>query len=105
VAFLGGSLMSNRMVLKSWGFRLYYFVYGTILFPLSYFIAIKDYFIRDNGKFPKFYAILAPILNRKHHMAVTNVLFFPFVFNHPDDIQAAVAAGAVAAEANTSATT
>jgi len=99
VALLGGSLMSNRAIFRGWGFRLYYFVYGTIIFPLSYFIAIKDYFMRDDRHLPKFFAILAPLLNRKNHSAVTRVLFFPFVYNHPTDVEAAVAeaAGAIAA--------
>ena len=90
LALFGGSLMSNRAILRSWGFRLYYFVYGTLLFPLSYFIAIKEYFM-GGKKLPKFFAILAPLVNKKNHMLVTNVLFFPFTYNHPDDIAIAEA--------------
>jgi hypothetical protein len=90
VALLGGSLMSNRAILRSWGFRLYYFVYGTLIFPLSYVIAIKDYYA-GGKKIPKFFAIFAPLINKKNHMLMTNVLFFPFAYNHPDDIAAAEA--------------
>jgi len=90
LALFGGSLMSNRAILRSWGFRLYYFVYGTLLFPLSYFIAVKEYYMGDKN-LPKFFAILAPLVNKKNHMLVTNVLFFPFTYNHPDDIEEAEA--------------
>ncbi len=99
VALLGGSLMSNRAIFKPWGFRFYYFVYGTLIFPLSYFIAIKHYFTSGDRHLPKFFAILAPLINEKNHMAVTKALFFPFIYSHPNDAQmdAALAAGAIAA--------
>jgi hypothetical protein len=91
VALFGGSVMSNRAFNKAIGFRIYYFIYGTLLFPLSYIVLIKNmitYFTTEDSEIQEdskvvFYSILAPLLNRANHRIFINVLFFPFVFNKP----------------------
>jgi hypothetical protein len=81
IALFGGSLMSNRAVTQTLLFRIYYFVYGTLLFPLSYFVIITDFTV--NGKLPHMYAILAPIFESKNHMVTVRTLLFPFMYTKP----------------------
>jgi hypothetical protein len=81
IALLGGSFMSNRAVNQSFLFRLYYLVYGTLLFPLSYYVVIQDFTVQ--GRLPHMYAILAPLFESKNFMATTRTLLFPFMYTKP----------------------
>jgi hypothetical protein len=81
LALLGGSLMSNRAIHQSISFRIYYMIYGSLLFPISYYIIANDFFTTGARVVPNFHALLAPLIPDDNLMAVTKVILFPFVYS------------------------
>jgi hypothetical protein len=78
---IGGSLMSNRAIGLSIAFRIYYLVYGSLLFPISYGLIIYQYFSSGMVDRPHFYALLAPLIPSDNMSLITKTIFFPFVYN------------------------
>jgi len=60
LAFLGSSLAANAAINKKLPFKIYYMIYGFILFPISIILGIKDFF---EGK-QLFYSIWAPLISK-----------------------------------------
>ena len=77
LALLGSSLASNAAIDLPIAFRIYYMVYGFILFPISLLQGMYHYM--NNKKL--FYALWAPLIKRKYHSVVYTILLFPFVYN------------------------
>jgi len=59
LGLVGGSLASNGAIALPPYMRFYYFIYGSILFPISYIFAIKNYI---ENKPLKFHSVLAPLV-------------------------------------------
>lgn len=88
LGLFGGSLASNAAINLPPYMRLYYFIYGTILFPVSYGFAIKNYM---EGKPLKFHASLAPLVE-----GTTSGLFsYKSLFVQPLPVEVVAAATAV----------
>jgi hypothetical protein len=60
LAFLGSSLAANAAINQKFAFKIYYMIYGFILFPVSIIIGIKNFF---GGK-QLFYSIWAPLISK-----------------------------------------
>jgi hypothetical protein len=76
LALLGSSLAANSAMNKPVAYRIYYMVYGFLLFPLSIILGIYNYM---NHK-KLFYAIWAPLHTSFSHNKFLNVLLFPFIY-------------------------
>ena len=88
LGLFGGSLASNAAIELPPYMRLYYFIYGTILFPVSYAFAIKNYM---ESKPLKFHASLAPLVE-----GTTSGLFsYKSLFVEPLPVQVVEAATAL----------
>jgi hypothetical protein len=73
----GGSISSNAAIDLPVQMRFYYFIYGAILFPVSFIFAIKRYFTKPQ---PKYYAILAPLVEGPIENRILAFLLFPFTY-------------------------
>lgn len=60
LALWGGSIASNHAIDKSFAIRLFYFIFGTLLFPISFAFALMRWIV--GGFQGKYYAILAPLI-------------------------------------------
>jgi hypothetical protein len=60
LAFLGSSLAANAAINQKFAFKIYYMIYGFILFPISIILGIKHLF---EGK-QLFYSIWAPLISK-----------------------------------------
>ena len=60
LAFLGSSLAANAAINQKFAFKIYYMIYGFILFPISIIFGIKNFF---GGK-QLFYSIWAPLISK-----------------------------------------
>jgi hypothetical protein len=67
LALWGGSIASNTAIDLPKYMRFYYFIYGSLLFPVSIFLSI--------GKPIKYHALLAPLIE-----APASSIFYPFVY-------------------------
>jgi len=60
LAFVGSSLAANAAIHQKLPFKIYYMIYGFILFPISIIFGIKHFF---EGK-QLFYSIWAPLISK-----------------------------------------
>jgi hypothetical protein len=77
LAFLGSSLAANAAIYKPIPFRIYYMVYGFILFPVSILLGIKNFF----DKKQLFYAFWAPLHKGFSSNPVLNLVLLPFIYS------------------------
>lgn len=84
LALWGGSISSNANINKPVLLRAYYFVYGAILFPVSFAFAIWRY---TTGNTTPYYAFLAPLLERPIQNQTIEMIFWPFVYTSPTQVQ------------------
>lgn len=80
LALWGGSMSSNAAINKPVAIRAYYFIYGSLLFPLSFAFAIYRSFTGQSGSY---YAMLAPLVPRPVYSSIAQYLLFPFLFDPP----------------------
>ena len=76
LALLGSSLASNANIDKPLAYRIYYMIYGFILFP----IAIIQGGINFFHKKKLFYAIWAPLHKGYSNNPLINLFIFPFIY-------------------------
>ena len=76
MALLGSSLAANAAYDKPIAFRIYYMIYGFILFPISIIIGIYHY----TQKKVLFHAIWAPLHKSFSQNKLLNILLFPFIY-------------------------
>jgi len=76
LAFLGSSLAANAAINQKFAFKIYYMIYGFILFPVSIIIGIKNFF---GGK-QLFYSIWAPLISKNTTHPFWRVAKFVFFF-------------------------
>ena len=77
LAFLGSSLAANAAIYKPIPFRIYYMVYGFILFPISILFGIKNFL----DKKQLFYAFWAPLKKGFTSNPILNFFLLPFVYS------------------------
>jgi hypothetical protein len=75
LALWGGSMTSNAMFEMPVYMRFYYFVYGTLLFPVAFIFAIMRYTTGASGKY---HAILAPLVEGPIMNPILAGLLYPF---------------------------
>ena len=75
LALWGGSMTSNAMFEMPVYMRFYYFVYGTLLFPVAFIFAIMRYTTGNTGKY---HAILAPLVEGPIMNPILAGLLYPF---------------------------
>ena len=73
---LGSSLASNAVIDKPFAYRVYYMIYGFILFPIPIIQGIIHYF----NKQKLFYAIWAPLHKGYTNNPFLNLFLFPFIY-------------------------
>lgn len=76
LAFLGSSLAANAAINQKFAFKIYYMIYGFILFPISIILGIKHLF---EGK-QLFYSIWAPLISKNTTHPFWRVAKFFFFF-------------------------
>jgi hypothetical protein len=81
IAVWGGSMASNAAIDKPWYLRLFYLVYGSVLFPISFIFAIWR---KVTGKAGPNYAILAPLIPLPTSNAYLQYGLFPFTYLPPN---------------------
>jgi hypothetical protein len=77
LAFLGSSLAANAAIYKPVPFRIYYMVYGFILFPVSIIFGIRNFL----DKKQLFYAFWAPLKKGFTSNPILNFFLLPFVYS------------------------
>ena len=77
LAFLGSSLAANAAIYKPVPFRIYYMVYGFILFPVSIILGIRNFL----DKKQLFYAFWAPLKKGFTSNPILNFFLLPFVYS------------------------
>jgi hypothetical protein len=82
-ALLGGSMSSNAAIQEPWYFRLYYFIFGSLLFPVSYIFAIMRYIKGQGGAY---HAILVPLVEEPVSKDWYRYIFYPFLYNGVDKL-------------------
>ena len=83
LALWGGSISSNYNINKSVLLRAYYFIYGAILFPVSFAFAIWRY---TTGTTTPYYALLAPLIERPVQNQAVAMLLWPFIYTSPTQV-------------------
>jgi hypothetical protein len=83
LALWGGSISSNANINKPVLLRAYYFLYGAILFPVSFAFAIWRY---TTGNTTPYYALLAPLIERPVQNQAVAMLLWPFVYTSPTQV-------------------
>lgn len=83
LALWGGSLSSNANINKTVLMRAYYFVYGALLFPISFGFAIWKY---TTGISPTYHAFLAPLIESPVQNEVVGMILWPFVYTSPTQV-------------------
>ena len=76
LGLLGSSLASNAMIDKPIAYRIYYMIYGFILFPIPLIQGIFRYFNKEK----LFYAIWAPLHKGYTNSSFYNLLLYPFIY-------------------------
>jgi hypothetical protein len=76
-AFLGSSLAANSAIFKPVPFRIYYMIYGFILFPVAIGFGIKHFFEKKQ----LFYAFWAPLHKGFTPNPLLNLLLLPFIYS------------------------
>ena len=77
LALWGGSMSSNAMIATPVYMRFYYFVYGTLLFPIAFIFALMRYTTGGGGAY---HAILAPLIEGPVLNPVMAGFLYPFVY-------------------------
>lgn len=77
LALWGGSMSSNAMISTPVYMRFYYFVYGTLLFPIAFIFALMRYTAGSGGAY---HAVLAPLIEGPVLNPVMAGLLYPFVY-------------------------
>jgi len=80
LAFLGSSLAANAAIHEPIPFRIYYMIYGFILFPISIAFGINNFFQKKK----LFYAFWAPLHKGSSSNPLLNVLLLPFIYSAHD---------------------
>ena len=83
LALWGGSISSNANINKPVLLRAYYFIYGALLFPVSFAFAIWRY---TTGTTTPYYAFLAPLIESPVQNQVVAMLLWPFVYTSPTQV-------------------
>lgn len=83
LALWGGSISSNANFSRPWYFRLYYFIYGALLFPVSFVFALIRYSTGTSGPY---YAILAPLIEGPLQNPLAAFFLAPFVYGNPNAV-------------------
>jgi len=78
LALWGGSMASNNAINESLAIRIFYFVYGTLLFPISYLFAMWRWMTGESAK-GKYHAFLAPIFQKPTTWFI-HVVLWPFTY-------------------------
>ena len=77
LALWGGSMASNAAIDKPVSIRFFYFIYGTILFPLSFAFALYRSMTGVQGSY---HAMLAPLIAEPVYSQTARYLLFPFIY-------------------------
>ena len=77
LAFLGSSLAANAAIYQPVPFRIYYMVYGFIVFPVSIILGIRNFL----DKKQLFYAFWAPLKKGFTSNPILNFFLLPFVYS------------------------
>lgn len=77
LALWGGSMSSNAMFELPVYMRFYYFIYGTLLFPIAFIFAIMRY---TGGSGGAYHAILAPLIEGPILNPIMAGLLYPFTY-------------------------
>lgn len=83
LALWGGSISSNANINKSVLMRAYYFIYGALLFPVSFAFAIWRY---TTGNTTPYYALLAPLIERPVQNQMVGMIMWPFIYTSPTQV-------------------
>ena len=78
LALWGGSMSSNAMIEMPVYMRFYYFVYGTLLFPIAFVFALMRYTSGSSGG--AYHAILAPLIEGPITNPIMAGLLYPFTY-------------------------
>jgi hypothetical protein len=81
LALWGGSISSNHAIKESLAIRVYYFIFGAILFPISFLFAFWRWITGESAK-GKYHAILAPLVPLPTYWWIHVFLFF-FTYKPP----------------------
>ena len=77
LGFLGSSLASNASINNPIAYRIYYMIYGFILFPIPIIQSIFRFFNKEK----LFYALWAPLHKGYTNNALKNIFLFPFIYS------------------------
>jgi len=77
LALWGGSMTSNAMFDLPLYMRVYYFIYGTLLFPIAFIFAILRY---TNNRGGQYHAIIAPFVEGPILNPVMAGILYPFTY-------------------------
>jgi hypothetical protein len=77
LALWGGSMSSNAMIDMPVYMRFYYFIYGTLLFPVAFIFAIMRY---TNGHVGAYHAVLAPLVEGPILNPIMAGFLYPFTY-------------------------
>jgi len=83
LCFLGSSLAANAAINKPFAYRIYYMVYGFILFPIPVIQGIMNMI----NKKKLFYAIWAPLMKGFTTNPIYNIFLFPFVYSSDQSVE------------------
>lgn len=78
VALWGGSIASNHAINENLAIRVYYFIFGTLLFPISFLFAFWRWMTGEAAK-GKYHAILAPLIQKPTYLWI-HAIFWPFTY-------------------------
>lgn len=78
IALWGGSIASNHAINESLVIRIYYFVFGTLLFPISFIFALWRWMTGESVK-GKYHAFLAPLIQIPNYWWI-HVFLWPFTY-------------------------
>lgn len=78
LALWGGSISSNHAINETLAIRIYYFIFGSLLFPLSFIFAFWRWMTGESVK-GKYHAILAPLIQIPSYWWI-HVFLWPFTY-------------------------
>jgi hypothetical protein len=78
LALWGGSISSNHAINEPLSMRLYYFIFGSILFPISFMFATWRWMTGESQK-GKYHALLAPLFQVPNYWWI-HVFLWPFTY-------------------------
>ena len=83
LCFLGSSLAANAAIHKPFAYRIYYMVYGFILFPIPLLQGISNVLMKKK----LFYAVWAPLMKGFSSNPIYNLFLFPFVYSSDQTVE------------------